>query len=111
MEFAIRLNELAARISRQKSFVTTEEAAKTAFVLPFLQALGYDVFNPMKVTPEFTAYHGTKKGEKIDYAISINNEIRILIERKPVGSPLETKHASQLYRYFLGGFSLSFRRS
>ena len=85
---------------RQKSHVITEEAAKTAFVLPFLQALGYDVFNPVEVTPEFTSDYATKKGEKVDYVIRIDGEIRILIECKPVGSPLEAKHAGQLFRYF-----------
>ena len=47
----------------------TEEAAKTALVMPFIQALGYDVFNPSEVIPEYTADVGTKKGEKVDYAI------------------------------------------
>ena len=33
--------------------------------MPFIQALGYDVFNPMEVMPEFTYDIGTKKGEKM----------------------------------------------
>jgi len=94
------LNQLAARIRRQKDSVHTEEAAKTAFILPFLQALGYDVFNPSEVIPELTADHGVKKGEKVDYGIKLDGKIVLLIECKPVGSDLEAKYAGQLYRYF-----------
>lgn len=100
MDLIDKISNLATRISRQKDMVMTEEAAKTAFVLPFLQALGYDVFNPKEVVPEFTADHGVKKGEKVDYAILRDSQIMILIECKPVGADLEAKHAGQLFRYF-----------
>jgi hypothetical protein len=95
-----RLKELSGRIQRQKDSALTEEAAKTAFVLPFLQALGYDVFDPSEVIPELTADHGVKKGEKVDYAIMQEGRIVILIECKPIGADLEAKHAGQLFRYF-----------
>jgi hypothetical protein len=95
-----KLKELSNRIERQRDSVLTEQAAKTAFVLPFLQALGYDVFNPSEVIPELTADHGVKKGEKVDYAIKLDDKIIILIECKPLGSTLNAKCASQLFRYF-----------
>lgn len=101
MDFIDKLTELANRIQRQKESVLTEEAAKTAFVLPFLQALGYDIFNPSEVVPELTADHGLKKGEKVDYAIKQEGRIIILIECKQVGAELESKHADQLFRYFM----------
>lgn len=100
MDLIDRLAELAARVGRQKDAVMTEQAAKTAFVLPFLQALGYDVFNPHEVVPELTADHGFKKGEKVDYAIKRDGSIIMLIECKPVGAALEAKVAGQLFRYF-----------
>ncbi|MEM7134423.1 MAG: type I restriction endonuclease [Chloroflexota bacterium] len=100
MDFVDTLNQLASRIKRQKDSVLTEEAAKTAFILPFIQALGYDVFNPSEVIPELTADHGVKKGEKVDYAIRLDDRIVILVECKPIGAALEAKHAGQLYRYF-----------
>ena len=37
--------------------------------MPFIQILGYDIFNPTEVIPEFIADIGTKKGEKVDYVI------------------------------------------
>lgn len=50
--------------------------------------------------PEFTADAVGKKGEKVDYAIKIDSEIRILIECKPISVILDKKHLDQLYRYF-----------
>ena len=50
--------------------------------MPFLQSLGYDVFNPLEVVPEFIADIGIKKGEKIDYAIFKDGHPTILIECK-----------------------------
>ncbi|ERH50966.1 type I restriction endonuclease [Ectopseudomonas toyotomiensis] len=101
MEFEEKLASLAAKIRQQRSAIQTEEATKTAFVMPFIQSvLGYDVFNPLEVVPEFTADVGTKKGEKVDYAILKDGEIQILIESKKIGEPLNINHASQLFRYF-----------
>ena len=100
MDLIDRLQDLSARIKRQKDSVSTEEAAKTAFVLPFIQSLGYDVFNPSEVVPELTADHGVKKGEKVDYGIKQDNQIVMLVECKPVGADLAAKHAGQLFRYF-----------
>ncbi|ECR6847723.1 restriction endonuclease, partial [Salmonella enterica] len=71
------------------------------FVMPFINnVLGYDVFDPTEVIPEFVCDIGTKKGEKIDYAILKNGEVQILIECKKIGEPLNINHASQLFRYF-----------
>lgn len=83
-----------------REVLLTEEAAKTALVMPFIQALGYDVFNPSEVIPEYTADVGTKKGEKVDYAICDGGKVRILIECKPSNVALNVNHASQLFRYF-----------
>lgn len=100
MDLATRLVELQKRTIEHREVLLTEEAAKTALVMPFIQALGYDVFNPSEVVPEFTADVGTKKGEKVDYAICSGGAVRILIECKPSTSALNVNHASQLFRYF-----------
>lgn len=94
------LRAIAERVKSHSSTMATEEAVKTAVVLPFLRALGYDVFDPTEVVPEFTADAVGKKGEKVDYAINIQNEIRILIECKPISVALDKRHLDQLYRYF-----------
>jgi len=100
MDLLERIKVLAARIEQQKDNVVTEEACKNAFVMPFLNALGYDVFDPGLVVPEFTADVGVKKGEKVDYAIKLDGVIRTLVECKPCAVDLATQHTSQLYRYF-----------
>lgn len=100
MELATKLSELEKRTAEHRELLLTEEAAKTALVMPFLQALGYDVFNPAIVIPEFTADVGVKKGEKVDYALCIGGKLSVLIECKPSSVDLDLKHASQLFRYF-----------
>ena len=100
MELATKLVELEKRTAQHRELLLTEEAAKTALVMPFIQSLGYDVFNPAEVIPEFTADVGIKKGEKVDYAICIDGQLKILMECKPSSVDLDLKHASQLFRYF-----------
>ena len=100
MDLIDKIKDLASRIPKQVDHIQTEEATKNAFVLPFISALGYDVFNPTEVIPEFTADIGIKKGEKVDYAIKKDDDIIILIECKWSGADLHEDHASQLHRYF-----------
>lgn len=100
MEFSDQLASLASRTLKQKDLIKTEEATKNALVLPFIQALGYDIFDPAEVIPEFIADVGSKKGEKVDYAIVANNNITMLFECKCCGFNLSECHASQLRRYF-----------
>src|SRR5690554_2132174 len=100
MDLIDRLKDLAERIELQNEFVKTEEATKHSFILPFIAALGYNVFDPTEVIPEYTADVGIKKGEKVDYAIKKDGKIIMLMECKTSGGDLSPKHASQLYRYF-----------
>jgi len=101
MDFIDKVNALAAKVSQQAATIKTEQATKTALVMPFIQSvLGYDVFDPSEVVPEYVCDIGTKKGEKIDYAIRKGGEIQILVECKKIGEPLNLNHASQLFRYF-----------
>ena len=101
MDITDKVQEIAIKVRKQKTSITTEEGTKNAFVMPFISTvLGYDVFNPSEVTPEFIADVGIKKGEKIDYALVRNGDVQILIEVKKVSEPLCVDHASQLFRYF-----------
>lgn len=101
VEFEERLAALASKVQDQRDAIQTEEATKNAFVMPFIATiLGYDVFNPLEVVPEFTADVGTKRHEKVDYAILRDNEVQILIECKRSSGALKIEHASQLFRYF-----------
>lgn len=65
MELSNQLKGLADKVEKLKNQIQTEESTKHAFVLPFINLLGYDAFNPTQVVPEFTADLGLKKGEKV----------------------------------------------
>ncbi|MCL2739313.1 MAG: type I restriction enzyme HsdR N-terminal domain-containing protein, partial [Bacteroidales bacterium] len=99
MDFKDLIRQLSERIEKLKESILTEEATKNAFIMPFLQALGYDVFNPLEIVPEFTCDVGTKKGEKVDFAILKSGTPVILIECKHWKQDL-TLHDNQLLRYF-----------
>ncbi|WP_313033128.1 type I restriction endonuclease [Massilia alkalitolerans] len=100
MDLIDQLRTLATRIQNTKSLIQTEEATKNAMVMPFIQLLGYNVFDPTEVTPELVADIGTKKGEKVDYAILRNGDPIMLFECKKCGADLHINHAGQLFRYF-----------
>lgn len=101
MEFEESIAQIGDKVSRLKSEIGTEEATKNAFIMPFIgKVLGYDVFDPAEVIPEFTADVGVKKGEKVDYALVLDGQVQILIECKKIGAPLSLENAHQLYRYF-----------
>ncbi|WP_281980337.1 type I restriction endonuclease [Tenacibaculum mesophilum] len=99
MELQNKLRFVADKINQLKDKIETEESTKHAFVLPFINILGYDTFNPLEVVPEFTADLGLKKGEKVDYAIFQNETPILIIECKCWKETLDN-HNSQLFRYF-----------
>ncbi|MEM9598917.1 MAG: type I restriction endonuclease [Acidobacteriota bacterium] len=100
MTFDEKIAALVQRLPSLVEHLQTEEATKNALVMPFIAALGYDVFNPQEVVPEFVADVGTKKGEKVDYAILKDGDVIFLIECKKAGVDLSQAEFSQLYRYF-----------
>lgn len=99
MDFKDQVTQFSSRIEKMKPQIQTEEATKNALVMPFIQILGYDVFNPSEVNPEFIADIGLKKGEKVDYAIMKDGEPIIIVECKHHLEKLDP-HNSQLFRYF-----------
>ena len=99
MDFKDQIKQLSDRVVKLKENIQTEEATKTAFIMPMIQALGYDVFDPTEVVPEYTCDIGIKKGEKIDYAIHKDGQPIILIECKHWKEDLSS-HNGQLFRYF-----------
>ena len=101
MDLTDRIREMSGRIAKRLNSIKTEEATKTALVLPFVtHVLGFNVFDPDEVVPEYTADVGTKKGEKVDYAIVANGSPIMIFECKHYGVDLTKEPASQLYRYF-----------
>jgi len=81
----------------QSEDTVNEELTKHWFILPFLEALGYDTHSS-DVIPEVKADF-SKKGEKVDYELQVNDVPVAIIECKKFLEPLEG-HINQLYRYF-----------
>ncbi|TKC12759.1 restriction endonuclease [Pedobacter polaris] len=99
MELKLKLEQLHQRVNGLKDQINTEEATKNAFVMPFIQILGYDIFNPTEVVPEHICDIGTKKGEKVDYVIRKNDEPILIFECKHWKENADA-HNSQLHRYY-----------
>ncbi|MDX2063534.1 MAG: type I restriction enzyme HsdR N-terminal domain-containing protein [Bacteroidia bacterium] len=100
LDFKEAIRTLSDRVATLKDSISTEEATKTAMILPFIQSLGYDIFNPSEVVPEFTADVGSKKGEKVDYAIFKDKKPILIIECKHYTDSLSIEKSAQLARYF-----------
>ena len=98
-DFREQITQLSQRIQRMNDSIGTEEATKNAMVMPFFSTLGYDVFNPAEVIPEYTCDVGIKKNEKIDYAICRDGQPVMLVECKHWSKNLDS-HNGQLFRYF-----------
>ena len=100
MDFIDEVKTRSARFAQRLEHLDTEEATKNALILPFIQMLGYHIFDPTEVVPEFVADVGTKRGEKVDYALFRDGSPALLVECKKAGSNLDEEDVSQLYRYF-----------
>lgn len=101
MDLNESIQQIAKRYTEAKDHIATEEATKASLIIPFIQSLGYDIYNPLEVVPEFNAeLPGTKKGDKVDYVIKKNGEPIILFECKWHGYQLDISQESQLMRYF-----------
>lgn len=107
MDFKDRIKQLAERVKSFKEKLQTEEATKTSLIMPFIQLLGYDVFNPDEVIPEMDCDQNKPKGEKIDYAIIKDGIPVMLIECKHWKQDLAL-HKSQLKGYFQSKTSVKF---
>ena len=104
MGFIEDITKLSEQVRKRADQVIGEEATKMALIVPFLSALGYDVYDPSEVMPEYVADFAIKKAgqfEKVDYALAINNNIVMLVEAKARGQKAEA-HDGQLSRYFNG---------
>ena len=100
MDVYEQLSNLANSLPDLEGQLATEEATKHALVLPFITALGYNVFNPKHVVPEYVADVAGLKGEKVDYALMRDGVPAVLIECKQADVDLASKHLAQLSRYF-----------
>lgn len=99
MGFMDDLQKLSLQVNERKNHISNEEMTKHSLIIPFLQTLGFDVFNPLEIRPEYIADFGKKKGEKVDYAIFKDSQVIFFLEAKSVQENLNN-HDAQLSRYF-----------
>jgi len=101
---AEKFKELVKRYYENRDFVTNEETAKMALVVPFIRCLGYDPNSPREVRLEyaapFTQGDGKRLPDRMDFAIFATNSETpvIVIETKQLGTDLPS-HSQQLARY------------
>ncbi len=103
MGFSDELRALSEQVKRRMPNVKSEEATKQALILPFFQVLGYDIYDPSEVQPEYVADFAKKKSngtfEKVDYAVLRGGVPVMLVECKVAGSEPQDADG-QLARYF-----------
>ncbi|WP_336020862.1 type I restriction endonuclease [Acinetobacter bereziniae] len=99
-DFILRLKNHIDHVKKVGEHCSTEETTKQALILPLLDILGFNPYDPTKVLAEFAAdFPGVKATERVDYALYCNGQPVMFIEAKPYFSNL-TNHAPQLSRYF-----------
>ena len=98
MAFADIVRTLGNQIEERRHHVITEEAVKQALILPFLGALGFDIYNPAELIPEYKA-GWAKNNEKIDYCLCLHGKACLFVEAKGPNEAL-TNYDAQLAKYF-----------
>ncbi len=102
MVFIEDIAKVAEKVRKGAELVKGEQATKMSLINPFFSALGYDIFDPTEVIPEFIADFATissKQREKVDYAIKIKEDIVMIVEAK-ARDQKPTAHDGQLRKYF-----------
>jgi predicted type IV restriction endonuclease len=100
MQLETSLRELSARIAEQREDVQTEEATKRTFVLPFLAALGYNVYDPTQVTWGLGAGAQDEQGKTVDYTVWSEGQPIMVIECSHHDTDLPAAPPAQLARTF-----------
>ena len=95
-----RLSEISTEVPGKLPHIESEGTTITALILPFINALGYDVSNPAEVKLESNADPLASGKDTVDCKILREGEEIILIEAKSANLNLSDKHWKQLYKYY-----------
>ncbi|TXT40279.1 MAG: hypothetical protein FD135_1411 [Comamonadaceae bacterium] len=99
-EFIAKVAKHIDHVKKVGEHCTTEETTKQALILPLLEILGFNPYDPTKVRAEHASdFPGVKVGERVDYALFCNNVPVMFIEAKGYAANLNN-HCPQLSRYF-----------
>ncbi|CNC22897.1 type I restriction endonuclease subunit R [Yersinia pseudotuberculosis] len=98
--FADKLRAHSDHVKKVSHHCSTEETTKQALILPMLDILGFNSYDPTKVKAEYGAdFPGVKVGERVDYALFCHGVPVMFIEAKGYNQKLDN-HCPQLSRYF-----------
>lgn len=100
MDLMDQLRALAKRLEKEGGNIATEKETRSASVLPFIQALGYDIFDSSEVLPDFAADAGSQKGEKVDFAVLLDDHPALLFQCTSYGAASHEEDAAKLRRSF-----------
>ena len=93
MSFNQNLTLLQQQVQRFKHQVPNKEAAKLAFVIPFLECLGYDVRDPYEVKPGFSLGIDSESANRVDFCVMVNNAPAFLLACENPNLPLVLSHS------------------
>lgn len=85
------LEELQVAAERYKDSNLNEAQIESAFIRPFIVALGYNDRDAFEVEPQFSTAYGDTRKFKVDFAIVLDDSPAILIEVKKQGHPLDDR--------------------
>ena len=93
----VAFEETLTKILDQRSILGSrdERAVEIAVILPLLHQVGWDTRKMDEIYPQSPV--GT--GGKVDYALKVGGEVRILVEAKKWNSPLKEGEENQLAGY------------
>lgn len=99
-KFTERLRQHVEHVTHVGGHCSTEETTKQALILPFLEILGFNPYDPTKVQAEYSAdFPGAKARERVDYALFCQQVPVMFVEAKSYEENLDN-HCPQLSRYF-----------
>jgi len=101
MAFNDEIKVFAEKTLALKERLKTDESVKYSLVMPLLQLLGYNVFDPGELVPSYPIQLDPPKDKHVDYAILRNGEPEILLEVKGIGKKLED-YRGDMADYFNG---------
>ncbi len=93
----VAFEETLTKILDQRSILGSrdERAVEIAVILPLLHQVGWDTGKMDEIYPQSPV----NSGGKVDYALKVNGEVRILVEAKSWNRPLQEAEENQLAGY------------
>lgn len=96
------VRQIQANLNNSAAKFESEQATKQYLIVPFIEALGYDMRKIGEVTPEADVSLGVKRDKRVDYKIAVNGQDVLIIECKQRNVVLSPRAIDQLFDYFIG---------